>query len=399
MNEVHGLRDMPPGQEEAPPSTPGWHRYRLVPLLILLLAVIAATTAGVLTDRKMAAAEATAAAAAPSATSTAPPSLPDMCNAPTPVLAAQQPWVGAARTASEAAFQKNISKEPHPEVLAGKDGFVFWGDIQVNNVSQGLGRKVLSAAELDKWYAHYKALADQLKAQGITFVIVVAPAKWDVYSDKLPDWAQQLRGATTLDYLRIVHPDLPIIDVRDDLRKASATAPTYTPLNSHWSAFGAYSAYSRIAACLASLNPADAKVAPAQITGTTSKPMANEFASFGHPGDNPQAYPVYATAPAAMTLTDKTGTSTVTTEQVIDKVDTPAVTSTANAQSPRTLMFLRDSQGNALGPQFQASYATTVNLSHAVDGTPPLDVMSAVATYHPNVVVYELTERFLTFVP
>ena len=154
-----------------------------------------------------------------------------------------------------------------------RDGWVFWSDYQWENFSQALGRRTLSDREMSAWATAFGQLRDDLAADGIPLVILIAPAKWDAYPDKLPSWASELRGATTLDRIRLAHPDLPIVDVRAALSRArtgTAERPganTYEPNNSHWTDYGGFVAWETLARCIASLDERFADVRAAQISG------------------------------------------------------------------------------------------------------------------------------------
>lgn len=393
-----GLREAPGEIKVAGPLRRTWERFHLVPLLLLVLAVIAAAIAGGMTkaqlDARAALPPATAGAAAPG-TACAPAAEP---------IPAEQPWQGELAAASEAAFQQGVAESTpagHPEIVEGKDGWVFWGDYQWQNLSQGLGRRVLSTGEMDLWYQHYKEIEEKLAAQGIPFYVLIAPAKWDAYREQLPAWAADISGSTSFDYLRAAHPDLPIIDVRQAVVDAKATAPTYEPQNSHWTPYGGYAAWTQAASCLASAGGELAGIHAPAITGVETIQGSNEFSPYGV-ADGPAALttPVWAETPGAMTIKDATGqTRTVTTAYGTDMLEMPATTTTADAQSQATALVLRDSYGNALAPGWQSAFATTIQIPHGIGSSTPADILGATAAAKPDVVILEMTERYLHFVP
>ena len=396
--EMSGVREAP-GEELARSGgfARFWKRWHLVPFAILMVAVIVATVAGVVTRERLR----EAAFAPPVGGTTTGESLPGACAAPSPDLPAEQPWQGQARVPSEQAFKLGV--DANSMVVPGKDGWVFWNDIQANNFSQALGRRVLSQAELDAWYAAMHRLDETLGAQGIDFVIQVVPAKWSVYPQQLPEWATNLRGSTTLDYLRYAHPDLPILDMREGLRAASAEQHVYTPLNSHWTRWGAAQGWGILAGCLGAVN-ADryAGLGPLGIADVTPAAESNEFAPFGFaPTGENDPVPVWSTPPGTMSVTLGSGAvSEQPTDHGIDMLELPAHTVTAAPQSAATAVIFRDSQGNNIGAGWQAGFAQTWQVAHNLDKPDqPVDFAGIALQHKPDVVVLEITERHLNFVP
>ena len=84
-----------------------------------------------------------------------------------------------------------------------------------------------------------------------------------------------------------------------------------------------------------------------------------------------------------------------------DTLQTPLKTVTSGAQAPGvTMLTLRDSTGNALSPLYSWSFGTTVQYAHGIGQTEkPPNLQQLVATYHPNLVLFVITERFLSYPP
>lgn len=85
---------------------------------------------------------------------------------------------------------------------------------------------------------------DRLKARGVDFYVVVPPSKHTVYPEMLPDGIAVLAGETRLDqitgYLRRHDPELAFIDLRPALREAKARDTLYCPGDTHWSPVGGF---------------------------------------------------------------------------------------------------------------------------------------------------------------
>lgn len=398
---------------EEPPSENGrltwaqrWHRVRLVPLILLVIAALIAVVTGIVTERETAE-QFVPPAAAPAedveSPGAAPEPVADVCAPPVEELPAGSPWTGEAREASDAIFTAEMAKLDEPYVVVpGNDNWRFWGDGQANNFSQALGRSFLNDEESEAWATYFRDLDAQLLERDVDLVIQVVPADWSVYPEALPDWAEPLRGPTTLDYLLAANPDLPIMDMRQPLRDAAKKGAVYAPGSSHWSPFGAAIGWQQLAACLAATDAKYAGLGPLDFTDVQPVPV-EKAGPEPDLGDAPLAWvqPVLETPPASMQLTKNDGITTETTTAVkLDMFDLPAVTVTPDAQTQLSALILRDSQGNDIGPAWQTGFGTTHQLAHNL-GTvdPPVDVVAEVDELSPDVVIFEVTERYLNWIP
>ena len=114
-------------------------RLRYVPLIGLLIAVIVATVLGVVAGSRDAAPEEGATPLEPTAAvnelgsggGLAPTGMLPDCQSLVPEPAAQQPWEGEARAASEAVFAEHAPREGR--IVIGQDRWVFWSDYQWEN--------------------------------------------------------------------------------------------------------------------------------------------------------------------------------------------------------------------------------------------------------------------------
>lgn len=397
--EHSGLRDAPGDLGEninAPqPLRRWWHRWYLVPLAILLVAVVTATLVGAVARDRLQELQ----FAPPVDGMTTGQGLPGQCAPPQHPLPDDQPWLAQARTTSEQTFQLNGGATD--TIVEGQNGYVFWGDIQANNFSQAVGRRVLSQTEMDGWYASMSTLRDRLGERGIDLVIQIVPAKWSILPEQLPTWTHNITGSTTFDYLRYAHPDLPVMDMRDSLRAADEAV--YLPLNSHWTRYGGAVGWGLLADCLTAVDAERyAGLAPLEMSGVDMQTENNEFEPFGFAGAGANdPVPVWAQEPATMTLRLADGqVLQVPTDRGVDMLELPATTENPAAQSDATAVIFRDSQGNNIGAGWQAGFATTWQYAHNLDKPDqPVDFLAITDQHNPDVVVIEVTERHLNFVP
>jgi hypothetical protein len=297
-------------------------------------------------------------------------------------------------------------KREHPAYVSGRDGWKFFADHHDDNFSQALGRVTLTVKQRQAWARWIRTSRRTVEKAGGRYFVVVAPANWDIYSHKLPRWAQRLRGTTSLQTMIGEYPDLPWIDTRAALREAAEERHTYEPLNSHWTYYGGYVAWRAITRCLRAAAPPgedrfDAVRAPA-ITGVGVMAGGNEFAADGVPDGRPRnTYPIYAEAHPDTTVTHLPDGALIPNrpDHATDTLMTPLRTRTPNAQaSELTLLTLRDSMGGALSPLWSTSFGTTVQYAHGINqmGFSPPDLSALVATFRPDLVLFVVTERWLS---
>ncbi len=316
----------------------------------------------------------------------------------------REPWVGQARAKSEQTYKRLIKKE-NPAYVKGKGGWLFFTDYQVDNFSQALGRITQTKNQENAWVKFIKKSAATVKKAGGDYRVVIMPANWDIYPQKLPTWAQKLRGTTSLVKLMKDHPELPWIDTRAALKKAAKKKDTYERLNSHWTPYGGYVAWQAITKCLTATNPALSGISAPPISGVGIEANANEFAPNGVPDGKPsRTSPIYAQPHPSVVMTHLPDGAPIQPRPdfTTDTLETPLKTVTSAAQAPGTTMLtLRDSTGNALSPLYSWSFGTTVQYAHGIaqDGFKPPNLAQLVATHNPDLVLFVITERFLTQKP
>jgi hypothetical protein len=391
-------------REIAPPPGRGRRTLaglRYLPLAVLMLCVIAATIVGRLEIRSQ---DADARDAAAQAAAPAKASLPAVCAPRVAQGLDAEPWRDdSLEKASEATFARRMAAEK-PGYVRGRDGWKFFTDVQAKDFSQALGRERLTKTPIKAWAAYLSTMQRDAEARGGKFYVMIAPAKWDVYPDKLPTWAQELRGTNSLDGLMSAHPELPFIDVRQALRTAGRTEPTYSPLNSHWTNYGGYVAWKAATACLRADGVDDSLGVP-PITGVSRVADRNEHAADGvkQPVEPRWTVPVYAEQHPTTTVTDlDTGDPVaVGDDDTVDMLLLPVESRTADAQTDKTLLLLRDSTGSALSPLLSTSFARTFQYRHQIgdQDTAPVDVPALVDKHRPDITIFTMTERYLAYGP
>lgn len=400
------LRELPPDQA-APSRRTLWGRLHYVPLVFLLVCVLIATVGGIyIRDRNARlVAEAAANEAKPAsmaAVQPGDPALPESC-APVVKHPAHEMWLEGQKAEAQAVWDANTVALADSPVVVGQHGWVFWNDVQALNFSQAVGRRLLSATEADAWYTYLDTMRDELAAQGIPFYVALTPAKWGVYPQELPAWAEEIRGSGPLDQLQARYPDLPIIDMRTPLREESATTNVFSKVNSHWTDYGAYVGWNFIAQCIEETAPNVGDFTPVPIDGVALGPDHNEFEPYGIKNDAPDwTVPDYAAALRPVTVTSADGTTSITDgTQPTGLMTLPATTETDGAQSQSSALVLRDSFGDSMSMPLQQAFSTTWQVRHNLDAAAAdrPDVAKLVSEHHPDVVILQLAQRHLNFPP
>jgi hypothetical protein len=135
------------------------------------------------------------------------------------------------------------------KIMEGRDGWYFLSNDTNHVVDQLCGRLPLTATELRAWRRLLEARTAWLGRLGIPYFFLVAPNPHMLYPEKLPEGMElsDQRPVTQLiehlagteSFARVIYP-------REDIVAARATHPVASPNDTHWSAFGAFVAYTRL---------------------------------------------------------------------------------------------------------------------------------------------------------
>src|ERR1019366_4985298 len=91
-----------------------------------------------------------------------------------------------------------IGVSSHPGLIEGKNGWVFLkSDYAVFDQFRGLNR--FTDAELEAWIDTMERAQQWLAAQGIAFMVVIAPNQQTIYPEYMPAYANRVWPETRLD--------------------------------------------------------------------------------------------------------------------------------------------------------------------------------------------------------
>jgi len=135
-------------------------------------------------------------------------------------------------------------------VLIGRDGWLyFMGEDGTSFDRYYRGMLPVSDAQLQAVVAELARRNAFLAANGIAYVVTIAPDKSTIYPEHLPRWATQLTARTPLDRLIDAirtEGSVRFVDLREPLRAAKSRERVYFATDSHWNLLGAAVAYGEI---------------------------------------------------------------------------------------------------------------------------------------------------------
>ncbi|HEX7815155.1 alginate O-acetyltransferase AlgX-related protein [Dyella sp.] len=286
--------------------------------------------------------------------------------------------------------------------VVGTDHWIFLGDGFDHNFSQALGRRKFSIDELERWHSVLSLQQAWLARRQIPMLFVVAPAKWSIYPEKLPAWSQREIGEHAFDGELAIKGDLHMVDLRPTLRAARKEADTYSPLNSHWTDFGAFVAWRALVPELGSLatNLQGLYIPP--YNGVSQTDYGSEFAGLlSLPVSNRWTIPNFTQPFPDFQGTDANGH--VTSFPGLTRtglLDLPRETVAPAVKNNIRALIMRDSMGDSLSLYLQAAFHETKQVDHHIN-VPALapNLPSLVDSYRPNLLMYVMTERYFDHVP
>ena len=260
-------------------------------------------------------------------------------------------------------------------VILGKNGYLFHTDHE--SVEQVTGRLPLEWQELRAWQEATEARSAWCRANGVVFRMLIVPEKHVVYDDMLPDAAIS-PDRPALQLLAALSPRVrrEVLYPAALLKQARASSETYFRTDTHWTEQGGFIAYQ---ALLDSL-PSGFIETPVQATelGTRDRAMIGDLAVRLEPEPEEVAVSLYHLTHRPFVL--RYHNKGVSRGSTIAYEGDPC--------GKRMLAF-RDSFFNYLIPHLIPALARLVAVSS-------IDVhYDLVASERPDIIVFEIAERFL----
>jgi hypothetical protein len=158
---------------------------------------------------------------------------------------------------------------PAAKVLLGRDGWLYFKGEEGTSFDRFFrGTLPLGDPDIARIAAELSRRHAWLAAQGIAYVVTIAPDKATIYPEHLPRWATRTGARAPLDRLGdALHvAGVPYVDLRAPLLEAKARERVYYMTDSHWNYLGARVAYRAIMAAIATtLSPQPVMIAPVAL--------------------------------------------------------------------------------------------------------------------------------------
>lgn len=141
---------------------------------------------------------------------------------------------------------------PIPKVVIGKDGWLFYNNLKDGETFQDFfGKAPFTSAQHIQIKTYLHNLKKEFAQRDILFIVVLAPSKHTVYSDKLPENILRKKGISTkADDLDTIFSELDMnfLDLRKTMQdeKYISPYPLYYLTDTHWNNLGAFYGYLRI---------------------------------------------------------------------------------------------------------------------------------------------------------
>lgn len=282
-----------------------------------------------------------------------------------------------------------LGVSPQPEVVRGRDGWLFYADN--GGLDDHLRAMPFSDEDLRLWAATLQHTQDALAARGIGYLFVIAPDKHVIYPEYMPASLQPSPGPSRAEQL-LAHlaatTSVHTLDLGPALRAAAASERIYHRTDSHWNDVGAGVAAREILGRLHADRPAAGWVMP--------PPRLDAF---------DRRTRVTRGMDLAIMLRleawlPETRIELVPPEARVARVIEPqpfdpefgeprVVTVRPDGRGPRALVY-RDSFGSALVPWLAESFGRAVFLwEYDVDP-------AVVATERPDIIIHEWASRRLS---
>lgn len=274
-------------------------------------------------------------------------------------------------------------------VIVGKDGWLFQnGHAHVNDMRN---LWPFSPGELQRWANVLTAKYKWCRGQGIAYIFVVTPSKHLIYPEMLPGGYQPVNAHSRvdqlIDYLQ-KNTDVPVVDMREALKKEKRKLRTYYKTDTHWNRYGAYIGYKQIMKQIkkelkgidtVSLKKKDFKVLP-----VPAGDLANSL-------NLQQSLPEECPKPVKWDATCLTN-STIKGEQNDTTRNQQWFTTTCVNRKYDAIMF-RDSFSVALMPYLSESFNSIYYIPHSP--VPTGNMKKIVSEQRPDIVIEQRATRWL----
>lgn len=284
---------------------------------------------------------------------------------------------------------KVLNSSPVSSLRIGKEGWFYWNKHQLSEDFRG--RHPMSASDRLIFLEGMRCKGQWLAERGIRYLMVIAPEKQTIYPEYLPEYLQRNKGRTRFDQIRdsIVQgypglDPLAFLDLKDALLRQKKRHQIYYRTDTHWNFRGGLVCYEEIAKRLSAWFP-DITPKPRSffqelvIPNEEGGDLLQQVNAHGVlREDRPIFQPQYVCSGRWPVETIKTSI--------------PAFGMGCEEARHKAIVF-RDSYFNYVLPFLSEHFAEIIYIWNGYDQT---IVQQMIETFHPDVVIEEFLERFLS---
>ena len=261
---------------------------------------------------------------------------------------------------------------------------VYTGETSVSDYQNA---SPFTGAELSRIQQNLDGLDQRLSHEGITFLVVIVPGKNTIYPEQMPGQILQLGQVSQtdqlLDYMKQHGGQARILDLRPALREAAQQRQIFYATDTHWNPYGIWTGYREILNALQSdfprLQPHALEDYRYVSSGPGSGDLSEEWLQGLVQEEMFQLQPRFNRRTVQRVLTQ--GTAMVPGRVV--------ATYNPDSSLPRAVIF-HDSFFNGMIPFLSDHFSWAVyRWAFQVDEI-------FVAGEKPDIVIYEVTDRYLT---
>ena len=144
---------------------------------------------------------------------------------------------------------KGLGVTSNSAVILGKDGWLYLAND--GSLEDWRNSDPFTPEQLEQWRHLLEARSEYCTTRGIRYLFVLAPSKYDIYPEYMPESLNQVRRESRLDqllaYLRQKQSPVNVLDLRPALLEAKKNGVRlYQKTDTHWNDRGAWVAYQAI---------------------------------------------------------------------------------------------------------------------------------------------------------
>lgn len=278
----------------------------------------------------------------------------------------------------------------------GTDNWFYLAQFEM--LSDFAGKEQLSEAQLENWAAKYRAKKQWLKQHGIQYLLIIPPDKESVYPEFVMDSWEKFQGKGKLQQLIERYPEInetELLDLGTRLNKHKEE-PLFFKSDTHWTPFGAYTAYLIIAENIEKKFPPTSFKKDFRFSNQQTRKCSSEENRCGDLTKMLLDFEPFEESFRKLSKYKKCSHIVPTNyslTKLSKKIIRSSITSKCDQADLKAVIF-RDSFSVELEPFFSENFKQVVYLWKEYDQN---NVEEILRLFKPDIVIEEVVERNLSF--